>query len=190
MGLVAEFLPQLYRFSPMITKEHSFEAASRAYLQALATGVRAKLATSDWLDYGMDGSFRWIHEFNGRRIDSPFPLEFQLKASTLWEVSGEEVVFDLDADAYNKVTYRNSRVGGIPMILVLMCVPRDGEGIVAVCEDALEIKKCCYWLLIKGDLTTNKSKKRIRIPRKQLLSIVELQRLLNLAERRAILSEA
>lgn len=120
-------------------------------------------------DYGVDLEVRNIGRHKSKRIDlGPF-LELQLKASINWSAEDKHVVFDLEADAYNRLVFRRDN-SAIPCALVVCCLPKDETAWLTVNEDELTIKKCCYYHFIDGAETKNTASQRIRIPRNQLLT--------------------
>ncbi|WP_333874686.1 DUF4365 domain-containing protein [Methylobacter sp.] len=127
-------------------------------------------------DYGVDLEVRRIETFNSKRIDLGVVLEFQLKASINWETKDDHVIFDLEADAYNRLVFRRDNAS-TPCVLVLCCLPKEENSWLHVCEDELVIKKCCYYHFIDGKETGNSSSKRIKIPRTQLLTPLSIQEL-------------
>jgi hypothetical protein len=120
-------------------------------------------------DYGVDVEVRRIGNFAGKRIDLGSILDLQLKASIRWSVEEEHIVYDLDADAYNRLVYRREN-SSIPCALVLCCLPEDAAHWLKVNEDELVLAKCCYFHFIDSEPTANTSSIRIRIPRCQLLT--------------------
>ena len=120
-------------------------------------------------DYGVDLEVRRIGTFGAKRIDLGVMLEFQLKASINWKADDNHIIFDLEADAYNRLVIRRDN-SSTPCILVLCCLPGEETSWLNVCEDALTIRKCCYYHFIDGKETENSSSKRIKIPRKQILT--------------------
>jgi hypothetical protein len=125
-------------------------------------------------DFGVDLSVRRIGSFRGRRIDlGPF-LELQLKASVNWSLTQEHLVFDLEADAYNRLIIRRE-AAATPCALVVCCLPKDQSAWLHVQEDELVLKKCCYYYFLDGPQTTNSASKRIHVPRSQVLTPQSLQ---------------
>ena len=159
----------------MITDQHVCEALSRAHVLAVAAGAGASLELraamgSREFDYGVDGTFHEVQTVGGRTAESGFPLDFQLKASTRWSSTREGVVYDLEAPAYNDLARRAAATGATPIILVLLCLPEDPKLWVALSENELILRKCCYWHVVTGQLTENTSTVRITIPAEQLLT--------------------
>ena len=120
-------------------------------------------------DYGVDLTVRRVDSINGKRMDMGGILDCQLKATINWSEDNGHIIYDLDSDTYNKLLYRKAN-SSIPCLLVLMCLPKNEKNWVCASEDSLIIKKCCYYYSVSGNPTSNKSSKRIRIPRKQLLT--------------------
>jgi len=120
-------------------------------------------------DFGIDLEVRNIAVDGSKRIDVGAFLSLQLKASIKWTLEPEHVVFDLEADAYNRLVFQRKRAT-LPCALVLCCLPSDQAQWLSVCEDNFTLRKCCYFYFVEGDKTENASSKRIRIPRKQLLT--------------------
>jgi hypothetical protein len=120
-------------------------------------------------DYGVDLEVRRIGNHGSKRVDLGVMLEFQLKASINWETKDSHVIFDLEADAYNRLVFRRDNAS-TPCILILCCLPKEESNWLNVCEDELVIRKCCYYHFIDGKETTNSSSIRIKIPRTQLLT--------------------
>lgn len=120
-------------------------------------------------DYGVDMEVRRIGIFKEKRIDLGVLLEFQLKASINWEIDDSHIVYDLDADAYNRLIYRRDN-SSTPCALIVCCLPKNESNWLNISEDELTIRKCCYYYFIDGEKTENLRSKRIRIPREQLLT--------------------
>lgn len=163
----------------MLTQQHSMELLSRAYIQAIAGQARLNLSfeTKREFDYGVDGTFHHIKEFNGRLVESGFPLDFQIKASTDWRSKESHIIFNMEAIAYNKIVDRNTTSGAIPKILILLCLPTKTDEWLESTEEYLLLRKCCYWERLGGKLTSNKKACAVHIPRTQRLtteSLIEL----------------
>ena len=120
-------------------------------------------------DFGVDLEVRNIGLYGTKRVDLSTFLELQLKASINWKTDATHIIFDLEADAYNKLVFRREN-SSTPCALILCCLPKDEATWLSVCEDTLIIRKCCYYYFVNGEETSNKDSKRIRIPRSQLLT--------------------
>lgn len=135
-------------------------------------------------DFGIDLEVRHIALYGNKRIDMGAFLSLQLKASVNWLLEDNYVVYDIEADAFNRLVFRRDKAS-LPCALVLCCLPKDESLWMAACEDELTIKKCCYYYFVEGPESSNSSSKRIRIPRSQLLtpeSILSLKETLLMGE--------
>lgn len=152
----------------LITREHTQEALSLAYVHALAGRAGLNLGTRTIFDYGIDGSFHPVTKVGDRLIQTGFQVDFQMKATTNWRHESDDVVYDLDARAHVVLTGRER---GLPLaILILLCLPEDATHWLDGCEDYLRLKHCCYWYRPPGPPTTNSSTIRIRVPRANVLT--------------------
>jgi hypothetical protein len=176
----------------MLTTQHVQEDLSRAYIQAVAAraGVNLSLGTHAH-DYGVDGTFHQVSirqrvdrdgVVRDRRINSGFNLEFQCKASKNWNEESDAIAYDLEAKTYNDLIQRASFRNATPLILILMCLPPDEVDWLAHTEHELLLRKCCYWHRLKGSETGNLDRKRIRIPKLQLLNATAVNELLHQVE--------
>jgi hypothetical protein len=120
-------------------------------------------------DYGVDLTVRRVDSIDGKRMDMGGIFDCQLKATINWGEDKDFVIYDLDADTYNKLLYRRNN-SSIPCFLVVMCLPKNSKEWICVSEESLTIKKCCYYFSVSGKPTENKSSVRVKIPREQLLT--------------------
>jgi len=155
-----------------IPPEHVQSYLSCAYVQAVAAHAGAALAIPQ--DYGDDGHIQYVKKVGTRYRATGFILHCQIKATTNWSYHGEEVIYDIDAEAYNKL----AEWEGQPCILVLFCMPRNPDDWLQLTGDQLILRHCCYWSHILGKPTANTSRIRIRIPRSQLFTPEVVQDLL------------
>ena len=147
-----------------------------------ATAGKARVAFSaDVHDYGVDGHFTVIRRRGTALVPSGIPLDYQAKATTVWKFDGADVVYDLDARAYNNIVERTP--DETTMILILLCLPPEFERWHETTADTTTLRHCCYWWVDRGELTDNTATQRIRIPQTNLftpdmlLKLLELERL-------------
>lgn len=167
----------------MLTENHVMESLSRAYVQAIAgsSGLNLRIEqNTQEFDYGVDGTFYPIKRLGSKLVNSGFPIDFQLKATTNWKANSEHIIYDMEADAYNKIVDRNNEPKAIPTILILLCLPKNRDEWIENNEDNLLLRKCCYWDKLNGELTEHKQSVRINILRTQQLTT---QSLLDLLEK-------
>lgn len=170
----------------MITPEHAKEAISNAYVHALAGAAGLNLAAKPTFDYGIDGAFHPVKNIGGKLIQSAFPVEFQMKATTKWRHEDDVVVYDLSARAHVILTDRERNQA--MAILILLCMPPDAADWVAGCEERLHLRNCCYWYRVPGPPTERSSKVRVRIPRSQVLTPASLRDVMLMAREEALAS--
>lgn len=136
-----------------MTQNDIEEALSRAYVYAVAGRAGVNIS-GPVKDYGVDGTFRRITTFQGMHFENGFPIDFQLKASIGCSFEPLHLVYDLEADAYQKLAYRRNN-GAFPHILILMALPHDTGYWLGHSEDALLLRQCCYWYQVDAKYTVN-----------------------------------
>lgn len=152
----------------MITLQHTEECLSLAFVHALAGRAGVNLSAQRVHDYGIDGTFRSVKILGKRRVESGYAVDFQMKATTTWEHKGSEVVYDLEAKAYNDMVQRDDEA--TPCFLILLCLPPCEKEWIDLDEKRMVLQHCCYWVRLQGAPTTNTSTKRIFIPRQNTLT--------------------
>jgi hypothetical protein len=154
----------------MLTENHIKEGLSRAYILAVAHRAGVNCSVREF-DYGIDGTFHDVRIRDGRRVESGFPLDFQAKASDGCEIGDHEVVYDLEAKSHRDLTDPE----GTARILIVLALPKDPNEWLAVSPDALVLKRCAWWLSLRGQVpTTNEKKQRIKIPIAQRFDVAAL----------------
>lgn len=169
----------------MITREHTQEALSHAYIHAIAGLAGLNLAARSIFDYGIDGTFRPVKLRNGERIETGHSVDFQMKATTRWTISEEFIIYDLEARAHRLLTA--DREPGMPLaILILLCLPENPVDWLDGGEEHLHLRHCCYWYQPEAPPTENIATTRIRVPRTNLLTPNSLREVMQLARRKAL----
>lgn len=143
-------------------------------------GVLFEGTSSTSFDYGLDGHFRSVVIRGARRVTSGHPLDFQAKASANWELMNNEIVYDLEAKTYNDLVSRSDAEA--TLVLVLLCLPKNQSEWHISTASETTLRHCCYWYVIRGEITDNTATKRIFIPCENLLTPENLKMLL-VAER-------
>ena len=150
-----------------IPLDHMKERLHFAYVRAVVARAGATCRPYYDDDYGIDARITAIKlRANGKPGPTSVGFECQLKATTTWEIKDDQIVYDLDADAYNKLVELEDMFG----ILILLRLPDDPDSWLNVSEDIMCMRHCCYWKLLTGETTTNTGTKRIFIPRQQLFN--------------------
>lgn len=134
----------------------------------------------------MDGTFQQVVKTPYGCTGSGFTVQFQLKATVTWTSRTDHVVYDLDARAYSNMVTRER--SAVPLILIVMCLPRDEPQWLRQDERLLVMKKSSYWLWLPGSgyLAPGASKIRVRLPRQNLFTTDSLIGILARAREYAI----
>jgi hypothetical protein len=170
-----------------ITKQHTQEALSLAFIHAVSgiAGLNVQIGARH--DYGVDGTLRAVVVRDGRRIESGVLVDFQLKASHNWSLVDDHIVYDLEVKTYNDLVTREPDTP--TFILVLLCMPKLEADWISTDEQCLTLRNCCYWVTLSGPPSENKTRKRIHIPRQNVLTPLAMGAILA-AERSKMLGDA
>jgi hypothetical protein len=156
----------------LITRQQVQEDLSLAYLRAVVAKLGMTYDTPI-RDFGIDGTISRISRKNGRLVPSGIRLDVQLKSSTNAAVGSDHVSYELDVRAYEIL---RDDTAEIPRVLVLLILPRDEREWIDQDEDRLIMRKCAYWMSLRGyPETPNDKSVTIRIPRRNLFSVQNLQ---------------
>jgi hypothetical protein len=171
-------LAKIKPFFQMLTIQHCKESLSRAYVTAVVGRSLNNLMWGREYDYGVDGSVR-ILERRGQRIrETGLGFDFQSKTTVDWSIDNSDIVYDLDATAYNDLVERTSTTA-TPFLLILLCLHEDESDWLAVSVDQLILRRCAFWCKLNGSLTSNASTQRIRIPTSNVFSPAAVTGILN-----------
>lgn len=120
-------------------------------------------------DYGVDGQVRILEKRGDRIREIGMGFDFQTKTTVDWFSEGTDIVYDLEANAYNDLV---EKIEGraFPFLLILLCLPRDNTTWLSVSADHLTLQKCAFWMKVEGELTGNTDSKRIRIPQSNVFT--------------------
>ncbi len=176
----------------MLTKQHVEEDLSKAYVQAVAARAGLNLSlNSRSHDYTIDGTFHQINYVNGRRHESGFSLDFQLKATKnlgFKDGNSQFVQYDLDAETYNYLVDRSNAVRTTPAILIVFSLPENEVKWLDLTEDELILRRCCYWIHLTGEKSANSVRKRISIPKENILKpVTVLEMMKKIEEGRSVI---
>jgi hypothetical protein len=138
------------------------ESLSIAYVKAVVSKAGATIELVPQ-DYGVDVSVRKIASMRGKRMDMGVAFDCQLKSTINWEEKNNHLIYDLEVDTYNKLLFRRENSSS-PCILVILCLPRDENLWLSTTDEGLILRRCCYYIHLEGNLTSNTSKIRIKIP--------------------------
>jgi hypothetical protein len=127
-------------------------------------------------DYGIDLTLHGIAIIDGRRCESGHKLDLQAKCTTLATDDSTHVRYDLAVSNYESLRLAWA---GCPRILVVLVLPRDEDKWFGQTEEALVLRRCAYWLSLKGrPATGNRRSVRLMIPRSNVFSVEALRGLM------------
>jgi hypothetical protein len=87
-------------------------------------------------------------------------VHVQLKATTDWEMKNGKFSYFLKLKNYEDLT----AYCAVPKILIVLCLPKNEEEWVHHSVDHLILRKCAYWLSLKGaPPTTNESGETVHL---------------------------
>lgn len=162
----------------MLPEQQIEELLSFSHLRAVASWAGVSLELFE-RDYGIDGTFRPHRTLRSRPIPTGYALDFQIKASTRYQLSLDAVIYDLEVKTYNDLVQRRLEDHAIPCILLLKLLPADRTQWIEVSEVGLLLAGGCYWEYLQGNLSSNRKSVRIQIPRTQQLTPEALLMLLD-----------
>lgn len=155
----------------MLIRAHRQESLSRAYIQAIASRCGLNCSFREF-DYGIDVTVHPIHRRENRYIETGFNLDIEAKSTFGATVTDQEVLYDLEVKAYEDL--RATEIG-TPRILVLLVQPENESDWTAMDEEELRLRRCAYWISLKGRApTSNTEKIRVSIPRANRFSVEAL----------------
>jgi hypothetical protein len=165
----------------VLIRTHRQEAVSRAYIHAIATRCGLGCSFRDF-DYGIDLTVHAIRRIGRRYVESGFNLDIQAKSSTTAVVNPTQVVYDMEVKTYDDLRDRGV---GCPRILVLLTMPEDELVWTEQNEDNLLLRRCAYWMSLKGKAATaNTATIRVSIPRANVFLVDALNRLMDKVRKR------
>lgn len=136
------------------------EQLSKACLQVLVFSVGYNLTQPMADTYGIDGAIIGLTPHGSDQVD------YQLKATTRYEIRGAELAYDLRVEDYNRLI----PVTDIPRVLLLYTMPADPDQWLAQSEAETCLRHCLYWLSLRGrPVSANASTERVYVPRSNFL---------------------
>ena len=149
----------------MLTDNQVKERLALAYIYAIAARVRCScdIPSADMDSIDMRLTMR-------NEDDAAAPLRspeicLQVKAWPLAELKGPHVPYFLKKKNHDDLVKRTV----VPRILVVVILPRDEQEWLSCTEDQLVLKRCAYWLNLRGVApTTNQTGETVHVPRSQI----------------------
>jgi len=136
------------------------EQLSKACLQALVFNAGYNLSQPVVDAYGSDGTIVAPGLLGVQQV------EYQLKATTRYEIRGSALAYDLRVADYNRLIPED----GVPRVLLLYTMPADPDQWLAQSEDETCLRHCLYWLSLRGrPASANTATERVYVPRANFL---------------------
>lgn len=130
------------------------EDMSEAYLRALCAANGYSIAKVEHDNDGLDIAVRCKENAADDSILVSTEVEIQLKSSyaRIRTLKDGTISYDLDVKNYKWLIQKNRM---LPLILVVFHMPNDENLWLEQTIDWLKIKKCAYWISLKGKPDTN-----------------------------------
>jgi len=150
-----------------MTEDQIKEAISKEFVRVLAY-VHGFKILEPGLDHGVDliacpVTTRVEPSGRTRFLDSPYKLDFQLKATTVDSIidDGDNIKFDLDVKNYNDLIQRRGDL--LPLHLVVVVLGASPPTCVEMDEVSLRLAACAYWFLPPEDAVASENVATIRV---------------------------
>lgn len=154
---------------------------SYAYLHAVAAraGVGCKVAGRHDDNTGVDAILTGWGPFPGGGYLNEIDIKVQLKAtvSVPEEADGRLSYFFKGVQQYEDL---RSEALATPRILVILFLPQATEDWITLTEESLLLRKCAYWVSLRGaPATLNKTGQTIYLPKSQIFDPEALIKLMS-----------
>jgi hypothetical protein len=167
-----------------LPREHLLDELATAYVQTVAAVAGTTIAGSR--DYGVDGVLRQVEQLRTDQgtdfIPSGFPVDFQLKGTTVAAIGKDRIQYDLKVRNYDLIVSRSTR--GSPFYLFLICFDSAQESWFALRPSELILRASAFWWTETGPKTSNSSTVRIGIPPENLLTPDAIEGMLRASKER------
>ncbi|MDJ0619982.1 MAG: DUF4365 domain-containing protein [Calothrix sp. MO_192.B10] len=160
------------------------EEFSYAYIYAVvsAAGYSCQIASRPLDIGGIDIIISGIE-----REDTLFPprLEVQVKSTSIDVISEDSIRYPLKLKNYNELRKEKTLV---PKILIVVRIPDNQSEWLNQSENELCMRRCGYWLSLKGQPeTTNTDSVTVYLPRQQIFTVLAVQNIMQQIETRGTL---
>lgn len=143
------------------------EQMSLSYVRAVIFGAGFNLSRYEVDDHGIDGTIRSYTRGRNR-------VDFQLKATTKYDVRDSNIAYDLRVENYNQLIESD----GLPQVLILFTMSENDNFWVSQNHYEMNLRKCAYWVCLMGrQLSNNSSTVRVELPIANIFDQNGLQRM-------------
>jgi Domain of unknown function (DUF4365) len=152
-----------------LSRENIESELSYAYLHAVAAraGVGCKVSSRHDDNTGVDAELTGWGPFPNQGYRQEVDIKVQLKAT----IKSPAVVgsnFSYSLSGINRYDDLRTDTVSTPRILVVLFLPSDEKEWLAHSEDALTLRKCAYWVSLRGaNPSSNNTAQTIYLPRNQ-----------------------
>lgn len=143
------------------------EDFSLAYINAVTSSVGYSLqtATRRLDDSGIDATITVPGKINSKRLPR---FDVQIKSTSQDSLNDELIKYRLKAKNYNEL---RSEDPFVPQLLIVVLLPADVDDWLSQTEESLCLKRCAYWLSLRGQPPLDdQATITIEIPRQNVLS--------------------
>jgi hypothetical protein len=153
-----------------MTIDDQKEQVSFAYIRAVAAVAQIAVSEPAVDDDSIDLIF---HRKGGGGVVRSPRLEAQVKCTDSATSTATDVAYPLKLKNYDELRPTNVLV---PRILIVVTVPEDLNDWLNHSEQELAIRKCGYWLSLRGEpATTNTTSVTVRMLRSNQFTVAELK---------------
>jgi hypothetical protein len=153
---------------------------SSVYVHAVASmaGCACNRAERQTDNLGIDLTIRFRGDFPN--LPSPARLvtfDVQLKSGSNISFDNQNSIVLDGLDKKNYDDYRDDRRNP-PIFLILFVLPENSDEWLKLTEEELVLKKCAYWVSLRGAAECTTATKRVFFPKKQLFNVAQLQNII------------
>jgi hypothetical protein len=150
------------------------EQFSKAYVKAVASVAECSIDWSSVDNDSVDGTLKRRTHLS--TVRSPY-LDIQLKSTYTDCIQDNHIVYPLSIKNYDDLRTINLSV---PRILVVVVLPSDLSEWTYHNEQQLALRKCGYWMSLRGEpATINTTSKTVHLPRQQVFDVNGLDAIFN-----------
>ncbi len=143
------------------------EDFSLAYINAVTSsaGYSFQLSTRKLDDSGIDATITVPGKLNSKRLPR---FDVQIKSTSQDILKDEFIKYRLNAKNYDELREENPFV---PQLLIVVLLPSEVCDWLSQTEESLCIKRCAYWMSLRGQPSLNQQTTiTIDIPRQNIFS--------------------
>lgn len=158
-----------------MTPEQKKEEISKAYVHAVAARCGFVIATWSQDQGCVDSTIGSAGTLGKGLLEDP-KLDIQIKATARSAVEHEtHLAVQLQRSHYDKL---RTAQRSIPIVLVVLLLPENETDRIAHSADALILRRCAYWVSLRGAPPITGDSKLVHVPKTNLFSPQQLQAML------------